>query len=83
MEHFVEAIKVGDAVSYDEQPWMQGVVVQRVSLEYVKVLWRDVKAPLTHRESSLKRISLHDSLTQGRGLPSGEDCSAGSAAIRS
>lgn len=83
MDNFIEAVKVGDAVSYAEQPWMRGVVVQRVSLEYVKVLWSDVKAPLTHRESSLKRICTQESVALPQGTRSGGDCSTGSAAIRS
>ena len=55
MDRFGEAVRVGDTVTYAEQPWMHGVVVQRVNLEYVRVLWDDLSAPLTHRESSLKK----------------------------
>jgi hypothetical protein len=51
---FAEPLRVGDLVSYDgyysRKP---GTVVERLSEDYVRVLWEDACCPTTHRDSSL------------------------------
>jgi len=56
MDSPAELMEVGDAVAYDGQPWLRGVVVERVCDEYFKVLWSDLDYPMTHRYTSLLRI---------------------------
>ncbi len=51
---FAEPLRVGDRVFYDgyysRKP---GTVVERVSDDYVRVLWEGACCPTTHRDSSL------------------------------
>jgi hypothetical protein len=60
-EHDESPLKVGETVTY-AQPAdgsaKSGVILQRVSADYVRVKWSDLAVPTTQSYVSLKRIGI-------------------------
>lgn len=55
-EHFATSMQVGDTVCYDGYATdVIGIIVERVSKDYVRVKWADMKSATTHRHTSLRR----------------------------
>jgi hypothetical protein len=51
-------LQVGETVEYDGyRAGTLGTIVDRVSADYLRVLWRDTSVPTTHRSHSLKRVA--------------------------
>jgi len=54
-------LQVGETVEYNGyRAGARGIIVDRVSDDYLRVLWTDTPVPTTHRSHSLKRVAQRD-----------------------
>jgi hypothetical protein len=58
MQYVELPLQIGETVTYDNHGLRQGangVIVQRLSDDYLRVKWSDMPVPTTHRSDSLIR----------------------------